>query len=382
MADHQQQVVVGYLCEFVDAIPEELQTECSICLHVLREPQMVDCCGYRFCKRCIERVLSDFKSCPLCNHRQPNAIADKQLSRTLRQKKVRCTHKWEGCRWVGELSMLDEHLNVAKRVDGCRYKFIQCSFCSLTFRVDQIGDHESSCPRKPVICEYCNTFQCLRHELPQHWENCILYPTVCPKGCGAQVTRISLDKHYRNWCPLSLVDCEYAYAGCEIRVRRKCIKNHLDEAMKEHLDMLTKSFSAMKVAYKNEQDTNERLKVQLESVREELEGEKGKCREGDSVGHQEKTLLKKLCLVRQEGEFDSARDQVLVHNLPPQTTEQMLKSLFGQHGPVYAVKLYSLHFIAVVEYNSNESIIKLFKKYNSTGIKLLGYQLKCIHLEC
>ena len=381
MAHHQQneKVVVGYACEFVDVISKELQTECSICLHVLRDPHMVDCCGYRFCQQCIEKVLSDFKSCPLCNHRLPTAIADKQLSRTLRQKKVRCTHKEEGCKWVGELSALDEHLDVTKRMDGCTFKFIRCSFCSSMLRLDRIGDHEASCPRKPVICEYCNIFQCLRHELPQHWENCGLYPIVCPKGCGAKVTRISLDKHYRNWCPLSIVDCEFAYAGCEIKVRRKCMKTHLDESVKDHLDMMTKKISAMTVAYEKEQDINVRLKGQLEGVKAELEDEKVKQR--DTSRDEEKTLLKKLCSLRQEDEFDRASDQVLVHNLPPRTTEQMLKSIFGQHGPVYAVNLYSMPFIAVIEYQNNESIIKLFRKYNSTGINLLGYKLKCLHLE-
>ena len=378
MADHQ---LVGYACKFVDVIPKELQTDCSICLHVLRDPHMVDCCGYRFCKHCIERVLSAFKSCPLCNHRLPTAIADKQLSRTLRQKEVRCTHKEEGCKWVGELSALDEHLDVTRRVDGCVFKFMRCSFCSLMFRFDRIGDHESDCPRKPVICEYCNIFQCLRHELSQHWENCGLYPIVCPKGCGARVTRISLDKHYRNWCPLSLVDCEFAYAGCEGKWHRKCMKAHLDEAVKDHLDLLTKMFSEMKVAYEKEHDTNERLKGQLEGVKAELEDERVKQRD---TSKEDNTLLKKLCYLRQEDAigFYAARDQVLVHNLPPRTTEQMLKSLFGQHGPVHAVKLYqSTDFIAVVEFGSNESIGKLFQKYNSMGIKLLGYQLKCIHLE-
>ena len=68
MAGQTASAIVGYACEFMDTIPKEFQTECSICLHVLRDPHMVDCCGYRFCKRCIEQVMSEFKSCPLCNH--------------------------------------------------------------------------------------------------------------------------------------------------------------------------------------------------------------------------------------------------------------------------------------------------------------------------
>ena len=138
----------------------------------------------------------------------------------------------------------------------------------------------------------------------------------------------------------------------------------------------------MKVAYEKERDASETLKLQLEGVKETLQDEKAKQRDKDSGKDQENTLLKKLCFLRQEEDvFDQPRDQVLVHNLPPQTTEQMLKSIFGHHSPVYAVKLYSMDFIAVVEYQNSDSIFKLFQKYNSTGIRLVGYQLKCIHLE-
>ena len=118
---------------------------------------MVDCCGHRFCKACIERVLADFKSCPLCNHRQPKVIADRQLSRTLREKRVRCTHKGEGCKWVGVLSTLDEHLDATSRVDGCRLRHMHCSYCRSLFCYDVFANHKSICPRKPVICEYIVT---------------------------------------------------------------------------------------------------------------------------------------------------------------------------------------------------------------------------------
>lgn len=221
---------------------------------------MVDCCGYRFCKSCIERVLAEFKSCPLCNHRQPKAVADRQLSRTLKEKRVKCTHKGEGCKWVGELSALDEHLDVTKRVDGCKFKFMRCHFCNLMLCYDGIETHESKCRHKPVICEYCNIFQCLWHELPQHWDICTLFPIVCPKGCGAKISRISLDKHYKNWCPLSIVDCEFAYAGCKVRVQRNHMKTHLDEAVKDHLELMTKAFSSMKVTCEKEHDASEELK--------------------------------------------------------------------------------------------------------------------------
>ena len=70
--------------------------------------------------------------------------------------------------------------------------------------------------------------------IAQHWEDCALYPIVCPKGCGAKISRTSLDKHFGNWCPWSIIDCEFEYAGWEVRIRRKCMKSHLDEDVKDH----------------------------------------------------------------------------------------------------------------------------------------------------
>ena len=370
------QVVFGYACQFIDVVPNELQTECSVCLHVLRDPYMVDCCGYRFCKQCIERVLSEFQSCPLCNHRGPTAVADKQLSRTLREKTVRCTHKEDGCKWVGALSAIDQHLDVNRQVDGCLFRLVRCRYCDLRVRLNRIDDHESVCPEQPLICEYCNIYRCLRRELPEHWDSCALYPIVCPKGCGAKITRISTDKHNKHWCPLSVVDCEFAHAGCKVRVRRNSMSRHLDEAAKDHLDLMANKFSVMKAAYKRERDSNTVLKLQLETANVKLNAYIASERD------EENAVLKELCALRRDDHFYDPRNQVLVYNLPWHTTEHNLKSLFGQNGPVYSVRLlYSTHYIGVVEYMNNESIQSLFHRYNSTGIRLLGHQLKCIHLK-
>jgi hypothetical protein len=35
----------GYECIFIKDPPEILQTECPICLCVLKEPYLIDCCG-------------------------------------------------------------------------------------------------------------------------------------------------------------------------------------------------------------------------------------------------------------------------------------------------------------------------------------------------
>ena len=58
---------VGFECGFLEDPPKWLQTECPICLHILRDPYQVTCCGKSFCRLCIDRVKGDLKPCPCCN---------------------------------------------------------------------------------------------------------------------------------------------------------------------------------------------------------------------------------------------------------------------------------------------------------------------------
>ena len=47
----------GYDCEFVEAPAAAFQTECPICLQVLKEPCVISCpCGQKICHECIEVI--------------------------------------------------------------------------------------------------------------------------------------------------------------------------------------------------------------------------------------------------------------------------------------------------------------------------------------
>ena len=123
--------VCGFECEFVEPPPKFFRAECPICLHVLREPCQVSCCGKSFCYECIEKVReSDDPMCPCCKDLDFDDFVDKRLQQTLYEFKVYCTHKSKGCEWKGELRDLDNHLNLApnagKSLDGCPFALIDC----------------------------------------------------------------------------------------------------------------------------------------------------------------------------------------------------------------------------------------------------------------
>ena len=118
----------GYECSFVEDLPKEVQTECSICLNVLREPYMVGCCGYRFCRNCIVPVQKSTGRCPLCNN-SFHSLPDKHLERILLDRMVYCSHRDErsGCQWQGKLMDFDSHIR------KCMWTKVPCPHCQMLF---------------------------------------------------------------------------------------------------------------------------------------------------------------------------------------------------------------------------------------------------------
>ena len=122
----------GFDCEFTGPSPHYIQTQCPICILILREPYQAICCGKSFCKTCINTVKTGRKPCPTCGKRgrEFNLYPNKGLQQSLYDFQVYCTHRSQGCEWTGELRELDSHLNsdppAEKSLYGCPYAVIKC----------------------------------------------------------------------------------------------------------------------------------------------------------------------------------------------------------------------------------------------------------------
>ena len=177
---------MGYECEFVEPLPKQFQSECPICLQILHEPRLIDCCGYNFCATCIERVGRDGKPCPLCNKPGFTTMANKGLKRLLHELHVYCPHRLHGCEWIGELGMMDRHVNSdPKPQGGSQFAMIECLHCKESIRQDKISGHQlERCPQRPYTCQYCtvykSTFEDVVHS---HWPKCKCFLLSCPKEC-------------------------------------------------------------------------------------------------------------------------------------------------------------------------------------------------------
>ena len=245
---------VGFDCEFIER-PKELQTDCPICLHVLRDPYQATCCGYIYCRSCIDRVRSESKQCPTCNSNEFNIFPDKRLHKTLYDFKVWCSNKKQGCNWSGELRELSSHMNTEpvhdRRLLGCDFVTIECHLCHEFVARGKLKPHESKlCLFREYTCEHCEKYtssytDVIKNHLPQ----CPFQLVPCPNKCEAKVERRRLERHLKEECemrPPEKVPCEFSFAGCSEMITPDKIQEHLDESVHQHLSLLATSHLALR----------------------------------------------------------------------------------------------------------------------------------------
>ena len=158
---------------------------------------------------------------------------------------VYCSHRKLGCLWEEELKKLDNHLNSKpsqhQQLQGCQFTQVHCYFCSEVFQRAIIKAHQDeSCPMRPFSCEHCKDFDSYYQDVTdKHWLACSHYPVPCPNKCGEILQRRALISHTANDCPLTIVDCDFAYAGCEVKLACNEMPKHLSalESMAIHLSL-------------------------------------------------------------------------------------------------------------------------------------------------
>ena len=265
----------GYDCEFVER-PKELETDCPICLLVLRDPFQASCCGNSFCQLCINRVQADKKSCPTCNEADFSVFADKRLRRSLYAFRVRCTHQKSGCEWTGELGELERHLNLnpelGRQLVGCAFVEVACTHCPEYFQRRHVHAHESeSCPQRPFSCDYCEDYGSVFEDVVNnHWPVCKCYPVSCPNECGVSPERQNVETHVNTVCPLTLVNCDFRYAGCEIQLVRKDMPTHLAESLVTHLSLLALHNQQLTQLTLQQKESLEELKKENEVLKQKV----------------------------------------------------------------------------------------------------------------
>ena len=90
--------------------------------------------------------------------------------------------------------------------------------------------------------------------------------------CGACPERQKLDDHVGKECPLTVVECDFHYAGCEVRLPRRNMPDHLKDGLVAHFLLLAVSHKRQQdeiQAYQNEIKVHQKEMKALERRQEE-----------------------------------------------------------------------------------------------------------------
>ena len=207
-----KQQMSGYNYNFVDDLPDRLL--CQICQLPCRDPQRSESCVHVFCKSELNSNAypNEGISCPKCNQTGFSTFPDKALGREIKELKVYCPNKKDGCGWTGELLRVDDHLNKCE---------IACSKCKQMVHFTTMSRHlDEDCP---CYCPYCDSTADREVISSKHKEKCHKFPLTCPNNCGVDnIPQGDMDEH-KKVCPLEMVQCEY---GCGARITRNEVTEH------------------------------------------------------------------------------------------------------------------------------------------------------------
>ena len=234
----------GYDCAFVDPPPALVQTECPICLLILKQPCLTSCCGCKVCQTCIDGVRKRFLPCPNCNKGYFTIMREQGLERTLKELEVVCSYKEYGCNWTGRLGHLETHLDCDQspenQVARCECVAVECTYqCGDWFQRRDITVHQNlQCRKRPYACEHCEDYQSTFEDVTEiHHPECYKYPVACPNSCQVDLfERQDLEDHLDEY-PLTVIDCPFIYAGCEVELPRREMPEHMSCTV-EHLLLL------------------------------------------------------------------------------------------------------------------------------------------------
>jgi hypothetical protein len=205
---------------------------CPLCEGVLKDP-IIDQCSHVFCKNCIEKHLQKNKSCPsnpslILEPNRLNTI--KFVTQILERQMMYCPNKEKNCNWTGKLGSLDQHIQ-----NECMKNPVICGNlgCDQKILKEGLEDHMKICDYRTINCPDCNI------NIPfilqsNHTKECLKYKIKCPGNCGEFVQRQNIDKHLKQECNNTNVDCQYNKYGCDTIVRRKDLNEHYRTASESH----------------------------------------------------------------------------------------------------------------------------------------------------
>ena len=265
------------------------EVECIICHELADNVHQTSCCGNTVCLRCAGRWKKRNDSCPQCRKAPLEIVVDPKTQRRITGAAVYCPNYQFGCDWVDSFGRVAEHLKTDCECEGEK---CQNSECKEVLPRKFLKIHKSNlclwrgeaCPCCRIIKKHAsntadeplpNFFSILRkvfapsltyHDIiTAHCHGCSEWPIRCPNSCKPYLTltRSSVSRHMKDTCPESVIDCKFAEVGCKVKVKRKDMAQHMQEALSDHVTALFTDYMELKSNLAKVKHENAQLKEML-----------------------------------------------------------------------------------------------------------------------
>ena len=124
--------------------------------------------------------------------------------------------------------------------------------------------------RSGGLYSYCRQCSGSYHDtITYHYYKCSNWPTRCPNSCDPYLTlrRSTVDGHVKEECPETVVECTFAEVGCQVKVSRRNMSQHMQEAAKEHMMAVFTDYMELKNDHKKMKRENEKLKEEVHQLK-------------------------------------------------------------------------------------------------------------------
>ena len=256
--------------QFVDGPLKD--SNCPICLELLKDPFLTECCGHHFCNKCISSVRQQKNECPICKSWPITGIINKRFKREINEAQVYCTLQPQGCEWTGKYGNLSTHLSVGQQYGQCKHVLVNCpnNNCNMTFPRHDIKRHANKeCDYRPFACPYCSYEDVFLFIEQHHLPECPDYPVACPNNCTKnKIKRSQMQKHF-GVCPNAMVPCPFNEVGCKVKVKRCNLKKHNESNIGQHHTLISTAIAKLQkentIIKDNCQVNYQKMTAQLES---------------------------------------------------------------------------------------------------------------------
>ena len=233
--------------------------------HLTQCPYVQEDCPYRCGQQYQRQYIEEHKEkcpkrpfvCDYCKYQSTYEVIVNEHYPVCDKYPIICPNECSGDEI--ERGMLQDHL------DKCPFQVVYCPYrCGQQYQRRHIEEHKEKCPKCPFVCDYCEYQSTYEVIVNEHYPVCDKYPIICPNECSENEIERGMLHDHLDKCPFKVVECEFSHMGCQEKVRRCDLAQHLSDNGIHH------SLLSSKMIYESLQKMMEEKDRQLEEKDKQL----------------------------------------------------------------------------------------------------------------